>query len=102
MQGVHLSLLNKWMGLIQMYFGGVKNNQLHQSHIGHFNEKGALKNENGNELNGKVSDWDWKEVNFSSRKLKYQIDSKLVIRKVGSLGVLPGAAKLEQQRIKLI
>ena len=32
-------------GLIQLYFGGLKNNTLHQSHIGHFNEKGALKNE---------------------------------------------------------
>lgn len=30
-------------GLIQLYFGGLKNNELHQSHIGHFNEKGALK-----------------------------------------------------------
>ena len=30
-------------GLIQLYFGGLQNNILHHSHIGHFNEKGALK-----------------------------------------------------------
>jgi hypothetical protein len=32
-------------GLIQLYFGGLKNNELNQSHIGHFTEKEALKNE---------------------------------------------------------
>ena len=30
-------------GLIQLYFGGLKDNELNQSHIGHFNEKGAKK-----------------------------------------------------------
>lgn len=89
-------------GLIRLYFGGMKDNQLHKSQIGHFDEKGALGKENFSELNGKVSDWDWKEVNSSSRKLRYQIQNRLSLKKVGSSGVMAGAAKLEQQGIKLV
>ena len=84
-------------GLIQLYFGGLKNNELKHSHIGHFNEKGALKWEE----NGLVSSWDWTEIQATSRKLKYQIHNKLATRKIGSFGVLSGADKLETQGIKL-
>jgi hypothetical protein len=45
-------------GMIQLYFGGMKNNLLHQSHIGHFNEKGAAKKEGTNNFNGNVRQWD--------------------------------------------
>ncbi len=89
-------------GLIQLYFGGLKNNELNQSHIGHFNEKGALKWEVTNKVNGLVSSWDWTEIQATSRKLKYQIHNKLATRKSESLGVLSGADKLETQGIKLI
>lgn len=88
-------------GLIQLYFGGLKNNELHQSHIGHFNEKGALKWEDINNVNGLVSLWDWREIQSTSRKLKYQISNKLATRNIGSLGVLTGADSLEKQGIKL-
>jgi hypothetical protein len=83
-------------GLIQLYFGGLTNNELNQSHIGHFNESGALKNEGSTKFNGKVNSWDWTEIQVTSRKLKYQIHNKLATRKIGSFGVLPGAAKLEK------
>ncbi|MNK52713.1 hypothetical protein D3C87_716550 [compost metagenome] len=86
-------------GLIQLYFGGIKNNELSQSHIGHFNEKGALKWEETNKVNGLVSLWDWTEILATSRKLKYQIHNKLTTRKIGSFGVLTGADKLEKQGI---
>ena len=88
-------------GLIQLYFGGLKNNELNQSHIGHFNEKGALKWEETNKVNGLVSLWDWTEIQKTSRKLKYYIHNKLAIRKIGSFGVLSGADKLEKHGIKL-
>lgn len=89
-------------GLIQLYFGGIKNNELYQSHIGHFNEKVALKwEETNNDVNGLVNMWDWKEIQATSRKLKYQIHNKLAIRKMGSFGILSGADKLEKQGIKL-
>ena len=87
-------------GLIQLYFGGLKNNELKHSHIGHFNEKGALKWEETNNVNGLVSSWDWTEIQTTSRKLKYQINNKMAIRKIGSFGVLTGADKLEKQGIK--
>ena len=88
-------------GLIHLYFGGIKNNELSQSHIGHFNEIGALKNENSSVFNGKVNDWDWTEIQATSRKLKYQIHNKLATRKIESFGVLSGADKLEKLGIKL-
>lgn len=87
-------------GLIQLYFGGLKNNELNQSHIGHFTEAGALKNEGSTKFNGKVSLWDWTEIQATSLKLKYQIHNKLATRKIGSFGVLPGADKLEKEGIK--
>ena len=83
-------------GLIQLYFGGLKNNELNQSHIGHFNEVGALKNEGSTTFNGKVSSWDWTEIQATSRKLKYQIHNKFATRKIRSLEVLSGADKLEK------
>lgn len=64
-------------GLIQLYFGGLKNNQLTKSHIGHFNEKGALKWASMGDFKGKVSDWDWKAIQVTSRKLKYHIQHKM-------------------------
>jgi hypothetical protein len=88
-------------GLIQMYFGGLKNNQLNQSHIGHFNEKGALGRELANNVNGKVADWDWTEIQATSRRLKYHIHNKLATKKIGSLGVLAGAEQLEKSGITL-
>ena len=87
-------------GLIQLYFGGLKNSELNQSHIGHFNEVGALKNEGSTKFNGKVNSWDWTEIQMTSRKLKYQIHNKLATRKIGSFGVLPGADKLEREGVK--
>ncbi|MBK8344680.1 MAG: hypothetical protein IPL12_16140 [Bacteroidetes bacterium] len=76
-------------GLIQLYFGGIRNGELHQSHIGHFNEKGALKWEGTNKTNGLVNLWDWTEIQVTSRKLKYYIHNKLAARKIDSIGVLP-------------
>jgi hypothetical protein len=88
-------------GLIQLYFGGLKNNELNQSHIGHFNEKGALKWEETNKVNGLVSYWDWIEIQATSRKLKHHIHNKLATRKIRSFGILSGADKLETEGIKL-
>ncbi|MFZ1787582.1 MAG: hypothetical protein WAT92_04690 [Saprospiraceae bacterium] len=88
-------------GLIQLYFGGLKNNELKHSHIGHWNERGALKWEDTNNANGPVSSWDGTEIQATSRKLKYHIHNKLATRKIGSFGVLSGADKLEKKGIIL-
>jgi hypothetical protein len=87
-------------GLIQLYFGGLKNNELNQSHIGHFTEKEALKNENITTFNGRVDSWDWTEIQSTSRMLKNYIHNKLSIRKIGSFGVLKGADLLEKNGTK--
>ena len=88
-------------GLIQLYFGGQKDNILFCSHIGHFNEKGALKWEDNNHFNGKVDKWIWKEIEKTSRKLKNQIHNKASVRKIGQYSVLPGADKISNEGIKL-
>lgn len=87
-------------GLIQLYFGGIKGNELNRSHIGHLNKAGALKNEGINKFNGPANLWDWTEIQKTSRKLKYQIHNKLAIRKIDHFGVLAGADILEKQGIK--
>ena len=88
-------------GLIQLYFGGIQNNILHLSHIGHFSEKGALKWESTNKINGKISKWDWKEIEKTSRKLRYHIQQNLSVRKIGSYTVLSAAASLENQGVEI-
>ncbi len=89
-------------GLIQLYFGGLHNNVLNQSHIGHFNEKGALKLEKTNSFNGRIDQWDWTEIQKTSRNFKNKIHNQMAIRKIDSSGVLSGANKIEKQGIKLI
>jgi hypothetical protein len=89
---------NGW-GLIQLYFGGIKNNELNRSHIGHQSEKRALTWESNHKEMGLVKNWDWKEVEQTGRKLKNQIN-KMENRKIDTFGVLVGADKLEGQGIK--
>jgi hypothetical protein len=87
-------------GLIQLYFGGVKDNLLNRSHIGHQSEKRALAWQKNYKEMGSVTKWDWKVVEQTGRKLKHQIHSKMSKRKIGLCGVLKGADKLEEQEIK--
>lgn len=91
---------NGW-GLIQLYFEQLKTDTLGYSHLGHFNQKGALGREGVNNFMGKADSWDWKIIEQASRKLKYHIHNKLAVRKVGSFGILPGADTLEKTGIKL-
>jgi len=91
---------NGW-GLIQLYFNGIKNNELKYSHIGHFNEKGALNWESINELNGKVSDWDWQAIKKASSKLKRIIQSKMVAKRSLGCDILEGANRQEMSGVKL-
>lgn len=87
-------------GLIQLYFGGLMNNELNRSHIGHQSEKRALTWEASYKEMGLVNKWNWKEVEQTGRKLKYQISNKMAKRKINTYGVLVGADKLEGQGIK--
>ena len=84
-------------GLIQLYFGGLQNNILYHSHIGHQSEKRASAWENTNPTMGKAIEWDWKEIASTSRKLKYHIHNKMAVRKIGANGILKGAQKLSEQ-----
>jgi len=88
-------------GLIQLYFGGVANSVLKHSHIGHFNQKGALKWEGIDAQKGKVDLWDWKAVQKKSDQLKYMLDKKMSVKRIGSYGVLAGAEQLEKQGVIL-
>lgn len=59
------------LGLIQLYLGKEKDAVLQKSHIGHFSEKGAIRNENFAAT--KAAQWNWKEIECVSRLLKYTI-----------------------------
>lgn len=83
-------------GLIQLYLGGITDNILFHSHIGHFNEKGALKWENTDDEKGKVNLWNWKAIEQTSRKLKYQIHNKMSVKQIGSYGIMQGADDLNK------
>jgi hypothetical protein len=87
---------NGW-GLIQLDFGGIKNGELNRSHIGHQSAKRASAWEKNFSEMGFVNKWNWEEVEQVGRKLKYQINNKMAKRKIGSIGVLAGASKLEGQ-----
>jgi hypothetical protein len=100
-QGYTFRYSSDGWGLIQLYFGGFRNNELNHSHIGHFDERGALLNEVSNPFNGKVNSWDWNEIQATSRKLKYYIHNRLSVRKIGSFGVLKGVDLIEKQDFKL-
>ncbi|MBS1664016.1 MAG: hypothetical protein JST68_23425 [Bacteroidetes bacterium] len=89
-------------GMMQLYFGGIKDNALFHSHIGHFNEKGAQKWESVNRVNGAVNAWNWKNIEQTSRKLKYQIHNKMATLKIGSWGVLKGAEQLKASGVRLM
>lgn len=82
-QGYSFRYATQGWGLIQLCFGGMKNNELKHSHIGHFNQKGALKWQDSNKVNGNVDSWDWTEIQVTSRKLKNHIQNKLVMRIMG-------------------
>ena len=88
-------------GMIQLCFGGIKNKKLYQSHIGHFNEKDALKNQSMNHFNGKVEQWNWEEIIKTSRKLKYQIHNKMAVDRIGSIGVLKEASGMRDKHFRL-
>jgi hypothetical protein len=87
------------LGLIQLYFGGLKKNELYQSHIGHLTEKKALQLEHSDILEYKTNQWDWRVIEQTSRKLKYHIHNKLSIRKLGSLGIMEGADQLTKKGV---
>jgi len=88
-------------GLIQLYFGGLKENVLSHSHLGHLTEKRALKWQDANLLNGRVDRWNWTEIKHTSMQLKNYLHKSLAVRNVGAYGVLPGADNLSKSGIQL-
>ena len=89
-------------GLIQLYFGRQRKMTLERSHIGHFTEGRARLLEADNPSLGKSTEWDWKEIQTTSRRLKYQIHNKMSVRKIGSFGILPGAEILFSKGIERV
>jgi hypothetical protein len=89
-------------GLIQLYFGGVKANQLHHSHTNHNSRQRAMNwSETLADSLGDPLDWDWKIVSSVSGKLNRYI-RKQAASKVGSRPVLPYAHRLEKQGVRLV
>ena len=88
-------------GLIQLYLGGVTSGFLKPCHLGHNSQKRALAWENTIKRTSRVDDWNWKNIEQISRKLKYHIHNRLALRKEQAYGILPGADSLERSGIQL-
>lgn len=99
-EGYTFRYSTRGMGLIQLYFGGVQNNELNQSHIGHTSLNRAAAYQGLNNFTESIYDWDWGELNRMARRLKYQIHQKMAVRKIGAMGILSGAKKLGLAGIK--
>lgn len=86
-------------GLIQLYLGGCHQNHLHYSHIGHFEEKGALKRDDLSQQKGTATQWNWQEVKATSGKLRRQIQ-KVAVAKIGSYSIMRGADELRRNGVE--
>jgi len=82
-------------GMIQLYLGGIRRNSLARSTLSHMSERRAtlFEVDRPSEL-GKASDWNWKEIQRTSRRLKYQIHERMAVEKIGGFGILAGAKSL--------
>jgi hypothetical protein len=88
-------------GLLNLCLGGEQNDTLSYSNISHLSEKAAIANEEPQSSFEKVTDWNWLEINRMGRHLKHLIHNKMAVGKMGSLGILSGAAAREKQGIVL-
>lgn len=88
-------------GLIQLHLGERNQNRLHYSHIGHFEEKGALKWEEVQKDKGAVGQWNWTEIKATSGKLRRQVE-KMAVNKIGSYRVMRGASELRENGVEFI
>lgn len=100
-EGKTYRFASRGLGLIQLYFGGVAKEVLNYSHIGHISEKRAIASDELLTINDRSDQWNWKEIQKSSRQLKYWIHKKMSVNKIGSLGVMPGADALDRQGVKM-
>jgi hypothetical protein len=85
-------------GLMQLYLSKETDKEIHASHFGHFNRRGAENRSEGSSsplLNpGTAADWDWDQLQRISRRIQYRIRNRFSEMKVGSRPVLRGAARL--------
>lgn len=79
-------------GLIQLYLGGMNENEktLIHSYTNHNSEKRAIKWQETSPEMGRADKWDWQEVNKVSRNLNSYI-RKLSVSKIGSRPILENA-----------
>ena len=78
-------------GAIQLYFGGIHENQIHPSHTNHNSEQRAITWEPTSKGDlGAVASWDWEAVGRISSALNRRI-ARLGVSKHGSRPVLPAA-----------
>jgi hypothetical protein len=78
-------------GTIQLYFGGIHENNIRPSHTNHNSElRAAMWEPTSKEDLGAVATWDWEAVGRISRAINRRI-AKLGVTKHGSRPVLPAA-----------
>jgi hypothetical protein len=93
-------------GLMQLYLSKETDIEIHLSHFGHFNRRGA-ENRSAPSSSppthpGTAADWDWEHLQRISRRIQYGIRNRLSALKVRSRPVLHGAARLMQRGHSLV
>ena len=89
-------------GLMQLYLGRAKDQEIEYSHFGHNSESRAKRWEPTyiDEL-GLVDDWDWQLLKKISGKIQYHIRKRLAVSKVNSRPILAEASKKHLNGYKL-
>ena len=85
-------------GLIQFYCGVLKDNELAFSHLGHQSIKRATLWQDTYQNFGSVEKWNWKEVETTGRKLKYFIQKKLGVTRIGTYDTLKNALQFVEKK----
>jgi hypothetical protein len=88
-------------GLLTLHLGGEQDNTLRYSNLSHLSEKAAIANEEPQSNSEKAANWNWLEINRMGRSLRYLIHNKIAVDKIGSSGILPGAAARARQGVVL-
>jgi hypothetical protein len=93
-------------GLMQLYLSKETETEIHASHFGHFNQRGAelrsARSPSAPVNPGTAADWDWELLRRISRRIQYSISARFSDMKVGSKPLLHEAEQLMQDGHRLV
>lgn len=93
-------------GLMQLYLSKETETEIHPSHFGHFNQRGAenrsMPSSSALANPGTAADWDWELLRKISRRFQRRIRAQFAGMKVGGRPVLRDAERLMKDGRRLV